>query len=130
LPKNRLVVLVDDEKQVLPGLKRTLEQNGYQVNAFDNPHTALEFLTTIDSPELIISDIRMPGMNGFELVRQANKVHPEMKIMLMPTIEDDKTEFRKVFSSTRIDALVRKPIDLIKFVDMVNALIVSEIITA
>jgi response regulator RpfG family c-di-GMP phosphodiesterase len=111
-------------------LKRTLEQNGYQVNAFDNPHTALEFLTTIDSPELIISDIRMPGMNGFELVRQANKVHPEMKIMLMPTIEDDKTEFRKVFSSTRIDALVRKPIDLIKFVDMVNALIVSEIITA
>jgi CheY-like chemotaxis protein len=123
------VVLVDDDRDILTVLKHGLEANSYQVYDFDNPLEALEFMRTMKSPQLLITDIRMPAMTGFELARQVNKDHPEMMIIVLTSFEINASEFEKVFPSTKIDALVNKPVSINKLVDAVNALMVSKRIT-
>lgn len=68
----------------------------------------------------------MPHMSGFELAKEVNKDHPEMLIMLLTSFEIRRLEFEKVFPSTKIDALINKPISIKKLVDAVNALMVSK----
>lgn len=119
------MVLVDDDSDILTVLKQNLEANNYQVYAFDNPIKALEYIQSTNSPHLLITDIRMPGMNGFELARQTNSCKPDMMIMLLTSFEINWSEFEKVFPSARIDALVKKPVNAKKLVDAVNALVVG-----
>jgi CheY-like chemotaxis protein len=116
---------VDDDNDILAVLKRGLEQNNYQVNDFDNPIKALEYLKSVNSPQLLITDIRMPAMTGFELARQVHKDHPDMKIIVLTSFEIDKSEFDKVFPSTTIDAIIKKPVSIKKLVDAVNAVVVG-----
>ena len=126
LPTKRSVVLVDDDRDIVRVLESALESNNYQVHGFDNPVEAKEYLKSVDSPQLLISDIRMPGMSGFELVHEANKVHPEMKIMMLTSFEINKSEFDSVFPSCRIDVLINKPVGIARFIDAVNAVMVHE----
>ena len=58
---------------------------------------------------LIISDIRMPVMNGFEFVRKARKINPKVKILLMTAFEINDKEFAQALPKPKIDGLIRKP---------------------
>jgi YesN/AraC family two-component response regulator len=58
---------------------------------------------------IIISDIRMPVMNGFQFVSEARKINPKVKILLMTTFEIDDKEFARVLPKPKIDGLIRKP---------------------
>ena len=126
MPTKRSVVLVDDDEDILTVLKRALELKNYEVKAFSDPVKARDYLRSVNSPQVLISDIRMPGISGFELAREVGNTHPEMKIMLLTSFEIERHEFHKVFPSTRIDALINKPIGVGRFIDAVNALIVTE----
>jgi CheY-like chemotaxis protein len=119
------VVLVDDDSDILTVLKKGLERNGYEVYDFEDPLKALEYLKSVDSPQVLITDIRMPGITGFELAREVRKDHPDMSIIVMTSFEINKFEFERVLPSTKIDALVNKPISIMKLIDAVNAVYVS-----
>ena len=126
LSSKRSVVLVDDDGDILTVLKRALELHNYEVHAFSDPVKARDYLRSVKSPQILISDIRMPGVSGFELARETCTLHPEMKIMLLTSFEIERHEFHRVFPSTRIDALINKPIGIGRFIDAVNALIVTD----
>ncbi len=117
---------MDDDRDVLTVLKKALEQNSYNVRDFGSPRKALECLQSVDSPQLLITDIRMPGMSGFELVRQVKKDHPEISIIVLTSFEIHKSEFEKVLPSIKIDALLTKPVGINRFIDTVNAIMVSK----
>jgi two-component SAPR family response regulator len=123
----RSVVLVDDDKGILTILKSKLEESNYEVHDFDNPLEALQYMRSMNSPHLLITDIRMPAMTGFDLAKQVNKDHPDMRIILLTSFEIHRSEFEKIFPSTKIDALVIKPVCIEKLIDAVNALMVSNI---
>jgi two-component SAPR family response regulator len=57
---------------------------------------------------LIVSDIRMPQMTGFEFVRQVIKIMPNTKLILMTAFEINKSEFNIVYPSIYVNALLRK----------------------
>jgi YesN/AraC family two-component response regulator len=61
---------------------------------------------------LVISDIRMPKMNGFEFIKKIKEIKPEVKVFLISSFEIDDFEFRKVLPSVKIDELIQKPISL------------------
>jgi CheY-like chemotaxis protein len=125
LPSKKSVVLVDDDKDILTTLKHGLEANNYQVYAFDSPLEALEYMKQVNSHEVLISDIRMPAMTGFELAKQVNKDHPDMWIILLTSFEIHRSEFEKIFPSTKIDALINKPVSINRLVDAVDVLVTS-----
>ena len=59
---------------------------------------------------MVISDLRMLGMNGFEFIKKIREIKPEVKIFFMTAFEINDVEFRRVLPSTRIDEFIQKPV--------------------
>lgn len=76
------VLLVDDEEMLLSAAAECLAQNGYHVISTTSPIEALEIIKNQDI-SLLVSDVIMPMMNGYELADQAKEVKPELKIQLV-----------------------------------------------
>jgi PAS domain S-box-containing protein len=75
LPRPELLV-VDDEPAMRDGIRRTLERRGYAVRAAADGTAALEALRQRQSP-IVLVDLRMPGMDGFELIERVRQERPE-----------------------------------------------------
>jgi len=75
------VFVVDDEECIADTLVIILRQSGYEATAFYDAESALEGIEAV-LPELVISDVVMPGMNGVEMAVQIKERHPECKILL------------------------------------------------
>jgi DNA-binding NtrC family response regulator len=76
------VLVVDDELGVRMTLSGNLELEGYEVLEADSAEEALAVLAR-ESVDLVLSDIRMPGMGGVALLRQVKAVHPQLPVVLM-----------------------------------------------
>jgi CheY-like chemotaxis protein len=110
------VVAVDDEPDILTIIKKSLELHGFSVEVFTDAKSALEFIHSVGrKPEqafILLSDVRMPGINGFELVRTVRAFCPSIAIVLMTAFEIDNKEFSKVMPSTPVDGFLSKPFTL------------------
>ena len=85
------VWIIDDDQSMRWVLDKTLSNNGYQVNAFESGSVALaSFKRTAPEqrPSLIITDVRMPGINGFELLKQIKNISPQTPIIVMTAYTD------------------------------------------
>ncbi len=79
---SEIILTVDDEEEILDLAKESLETLGYRVLTATNGKDALKLLAEYSSISLLFSDIVMPGMNGFELARQALQSRKDLKILL------------------------------------------------
>ncbi len=79
--KGRIFV-VDDESLMLQYLEKQLVSNGYEVAAFDSPQVAFEELGSGDV-DLVISDVKMPGVTGDEVLDHIKRHHPEVGVILI-----------------------------------------------
>lgn len=74
------VLLVEDDVDILLIFKKVLEGGGYTVRAFSNPRDALDhFKANLSSYDLLLTDIRMKNMSGFELARRLKELNPETR---------------------------------------------------
>ncbi len=76
------ILIVDDEPTVLDVLKEVLTSCGHEVSSVQSAPAALELLAR-EPIDLVLCDIRMPGMDGFELLRAIGKTHPGTDVVLM-----------------------------------------------
>ncbi|MBJ93122.1 MAG: DNA-binding response regulator [Rickettsiales bacterium] len=76
------VLVVDDEESNLKVLQRVLEKEGYQVDLANNGPEGLDALRAA-SPALLLTDLKMPGMDGLELLKAARAVSPATEVILM-----------------------------------------------
>lgn len=74
-PRQRTLLLVDDEDNVLSALKRLLRRDGYRILVANSGCEGLEILAQ-EQIDVIVSDQRMPGMNGVQFLRRAKNLHP------------------------------------------------------
>src|SRR5687767_12282468 len=114
------VFLIDDEPDITYTLEKVLEDNGFKVDTFNVPILALNNYK-INFYDLIILDIKMPKMDGFELYIKIREKDPKVKICFLTAITTFKEDFRKtrlVLGKTiNEDYFIIKPIkteDLIK----------------
>jgi CheY-like chemotaxis protein len=82
------IMVVDDVDTIARVYARFLERLGYEVRIAFNGQEALELWESYQ-PDLIVSDIRMPKMNGFELANNIRKKKPDQKIILMTGYADE-----------------------------------------
>jgi CheY-like chemotaxis protein len=126
LQSKKTIYLVDYELDTTTILKKTLEQNGFVAHAFNDPKMALqEFKQNGKDCTVILSDIRMPGMNGFQLARELSQLRPDVRIVLMSSFEINKAEFDKVLPSTDVAAFITKPVSKNLLLDTLGALFVN-----
>jgi response regulator RpfG family c-di-GMP phosphodiesterase len=105
------ILLVDDEFDITITLKQGLEKHSFRVFGFTDPLLALEhFQINSDQYGLVISDLRMPAMNGYEFIKNVKKIKPEVQVFLMTAFEIDDKEFRRLLQSVKIDEFIQKPI--------------------
>jgi DNA-binding NtrC family response regulator len=116
------LILVDDEQDILFIMKKAL--SSYPVTGFTDPkaaHNAIKNNPTEYS--ILVTDLRMPGMTGFELAREAKKHNPNILIILMTAFEIKLHEFESIFPSTRIDGTLKKPFRLEELQSTVSKMI-------
>jgi len=115
------ILLVEDEESVRLVLRKALERQGYHVIEAHNGREALERLDGGESIALMITDVVMPEVGGFELANQVAREHPEIKVVFMSgytqsdggidgqRILDPGTHFlRKPFSTELLARKVRE----------------------
>ncbi len=76
------IMLVDDEIDIISVLRMVLEQNGYQVDVFEDPTFALKNYKT-GMYDLLILDIKMPEIDGFELYDEIKKIDNKVKVCFL-----------------------------------------------
>lgn len=107
------VWIIDDDQSMRWVLDKTLSNNGYRVSAFESGSVALASFkrTTPDErPALIITDVRMPGINGFELLKQIKHISPQTPIIVMTAYTDLDTTVQ-AFHEGAFEYLL-KPFDI------------------
>ncbi|MCD8166202.1 MAG: response regulator transcription factor [Bacteroides sp.] len=87
------ILVVEDEQRVAGVLKKGLEESGYQVSVAYDGQMAIRLFRS-GSYQLIISDVILPGMNGFEFCREVRQINPDIPILMLTALgtTDDKLE--------------------------------------
>jgi len=78
-----VLLLVDDEPRMLSALKRTLRREGWAIETAANGAEALSRMASMPPIRVVVSDYKMPGMTGIELLTEARARHPECGRILL-----------------------------------------------
>ena len=95
MSKERKILLVDDETGILDTLRILLQGDGYQVVSALSGGEAVEMLPDA-LPDIVLTDIRMPGKTGLEVMAKAHEVDPETAVILMTAQASLQTAVRAV----------------------------------
>ena len=107
---NKSILVVDDEHDIVNLIKQSLHINGLKVSAFTDPVMALEdFKVNGKTCSLILSDIRMPGINGYEFVKKVKKINSKVKVILMTAFKINDKEFYNLLPDIKVDSFLQKP---------------------
>jgi DNA-binding response OmpR family regulator len=120
------IMVVDDEKDILSIVKRGLEsKNRFQVEIFIDAESALASLkeNSNDYYDLVLTDIRMPKINGFELYRRIKESNASMKIVFITAFEINKEEFSKVIPSLDVVDFISKPVSMSTLISKLNSIL-------
>lgn len=117
------VWVVDDDRAIRWVLSRALERAGHAARTFENGSAVLEKLEAVklgetEEPAVILSDIRMPGLSGVELVERFNTVLPQVPVLIMTAFSD----LESAVSAYRSGAFeyLTKPFDIEKVLELVE----------
>ena len=123
--QKKRILVVDDEVDITTIFKLALEKVNLHVDVYNDPLLALTDYKA-GMYDLLLFDIRMPGMNGFELYRKIKDIEEEEKkvknrkprVCFITAFEEFRSEFKEIFPTVEeVDCFLRKPIsmpDLIK----------------
>lgn len=111
------ILVVDDEHDITSMFKIGLEGNGFQVDAYNDPEKALREFKP-EKYDLLLLDVRMPGMSGFELYQELRKRDENVKVCFLTAFETYHKEFGSTFPALdEVKCFIKKPIlmkDLLK----------------
>jgi DNA-binding response OmpR family regulator len=116
------ILIVDDDHDILLTFKTALEaSNEFDVDTFTDP---VEVLSSFKAGlyNLLIIDIRLPKMDGFELYDKINEIDNKAKVCFMSAYEINYKALRAIFPSPDIDeCFIRKPVNMTDFVGRVKS---------
>ena len=116
-------LVVDDEPGVVDQVRELLELRNYAVVTATSGEKALD-LVNRENPNIVILDIRMPGITGIDVLKEVKKSYPKTRVIMLTGVEDDGT--RQMAMSLGASGYLTKPYSYSELLDMSRKLI-SEI---
>jgi len=111
--KEGVIGVIDDEWDILQLYRDALLASGFSVYAFTNPLIALEhFKANSNSYVVIISDLRMPGLDGIGLIKKVKEINPNIRTFLITAFEVKDSVFHEYKKGNLIDYILQKPITM------------------
>lgn len=123
-PKKIKILHVDDEEDTLTVVKTILEKQGYAVTSVNLGQDALDEIN-LDGYGLLILDIMMPDMSGWDLFTHISTIKPDYKVIFLSVLEVPE-EKRKELYNSGIKDFIRKPFDRDDFIARVEKAINSK----
>ena len=112
-----MILLVDDDDGVRSLIEQILRERGHTVINAENGNQALSQIQHQPQLSLLITDIRMPGIDGWEVARQAIKLRPNIKVMYITGYREDAP------ADVPNGPLLRKPWRMSEFYTCVEQLV-------
>jgi len=125
--RKRSILVVDDEPDIVITLRTVLERNNFTVDAYTEPQQAIKSFKP-DVYNLLILDIKMPQMNGFELYKELRKIDEKIKVCFLTALSElhDYDAFkREVFPKSGQRYYVQKPIENDEILVRINEILDS-----
>jgi CheY-like chemotaxis protein len=124
--KKKRILLVDDEPDVTTAFGMILQDEGLEVHTFNDSLSALSKFNASQSYDLVLLDIKMPNMDGFQLYEEIRKIDDTVKVCFITAYEVDYSTLKGRFPKLEIhNSLIKKPIgseDLVRRVmEIINA---------
>ncbi|HCL57296.1 MAG TPA: chemotaxis protein CheA [Spirochaetia bacterium] len=112
------ILIVDDEIEALNQIAEALEPTNYQIMTRSNPFEAFEEAKK-EKTDLIITDIKMPGMNGIELIEKVREIQPEIFVIYITAFGDlrDSLIASDAPPKRKADAFFKKPVEFSKIIN-------------
>jgi CheY-like chemotaxis protein len=112
------ILVVDDEEDIRLLYQEELREAGYQVTVAADGHEALRMVQQ-GRPDLMIVDIKMPGMDGVELLRRVREIYRDLPIIICTAYGD----FKYDFGTWASDAYLTKSADLMELKEKIHELL-------
>ncbi len=109
------ILIIDDDRDCVDSLETALKPTGYKVTAETDPTNALELFIGGEY-DVVITDVRMPGMNGIELMKELREYDPRARVIIMTAFSDLDCSVAAV--NHNAVAYLNKPVDFIELVDV------------
>jgi CheY-like chemotaxis protein len=115
------IIVVDDEFDLAFLYKQFIAGLGFHVVSFTDSLLAFEhFKQNIDTYCLLITDLRMPGMNGIDLANKIRELNKTVKIFLVTAFAAEDLENRPDFKAAKVDRIIQKPLKFSKLKEIIK----------
>jgi len=114
------ILIVEDEHAVARGIQYALQQEGYEVTVAQSGEQGLEFAVH-QAPDLVVLDVRLPGIDGFEVLRRIRAAEGKMPILVL-TARDDEVD-KVIGLELGADDYLTKPFGLRELMSRIKALL-------
>lgn len=112
---SKKILVVDDNEQIVGLIERILEREGFEIIKVTNPEDAMAWCTENGVPDLMLSDVKMPGMSGPELSQQLNELHGDFAVLFMSGYPGE--------SDSNATPLLNKPFNRAELIAAINAVL-------
>jgi len=119
-PVSATILIVEDEFAVARGVQYALQQEGYQVTVARSGEEGLEFATQ-QAPDLVLLDVRLPGMDGFEMLRRLRATGSKAPVLML-TARDEEVD-KVIGLELGADDYLTKPFGLRELMSRIKALL-------
>ena len=116
---SRRLMAVDDEADITFTLKKELEQSGFSLDVFNDPIVALSYFKA-HFYDLILLDVKMPKLNGFELFQEINKKDKNVKACFVTAYELYYESLKKEYPKLNVGCFISKPFDMNNLVNRIK----------
>jgi two-component system, cell cycle sensor histidine kinase and response regulator CckA len=112
------ILLAEDEANIRMFISEVLSEFGYKILEAANGEEALEIADSNTEIDLLLTDVRMPGIDGFELAERLKPIHPNLKVIFVSGYAEDKTK-NVIFKSSE-SAFLQKPFTVPDLVTLIR----------
>jgi len=113
------IMIVDDEEDITLVFKMGLEENGFEVDTFNDPFDALRNFKS-NYYDLLLLDIKTPKLNGFQLYDKLIQIDSQVKVLFVTAFEADYHSLNEHYPLLPKDPFIRKPIEIDDLVSRIN----------
>lgn len=118
---NKRILIVDDDEDIARFFELALERVGFITKVFNNPQSALTNFKK-ETYDLLLLDISMPKMNGFELYKKLKQIDSDIKVCFITAYEEYYSEFKKEFPNLdELECYIKKPIGMDYLINVVKS---------